>query len=937
MVGFLGHRSGMMPPSTPLSTYRLQLNASFGFDQAAALVPYLAALGISHLYTSPFLKARAGSTHGYDVVDHSALNPELGGEPAFQRLADALAQADIGLILDFVPNHMGVNYADNAWWLDVLEWGPQSPHAAAFDIEWKAHFFRRTGRLLLPILGQSYGEALEQGEIKLRYHAAEGSFSAWYYEHRLPIRPSQYARILRTIVAVARAGASPIGHRLLELATDFQQHGLTRDKAQRLKTALAGIADGDLIERSLEAFRPPARAAPEVTNLHQLLERQHFRLTHWRLAATDLNYRRFFDVSSLAGLRVEDAATFAAIHGLVGRLIASGQLQGLRLDHIDGLLDPAQYCQRLQDFIRARQPTGGTFYLVMEKILGEDEPLPQFSGVAGTTGYEWLNLISRLLVDNRGLPALDQLWHDISHDGRRFDPILQQAKRHVLENILASEFTMLARLLARIAAGHYRTRDYAAARLRAALKLFILNFPVYRTYVTASGASSEDRAVIERALTAARAQWNGADLGIFDFLRATLTLDLIARGESCHSAARVRRFALKVQQFTGPMMAKSLEDTAFYRYHRLIALNEVGGSPAAGAITVADFHARMKDRGARAPHGLTATATHDTKRGEDARARLLCLSEIPADWARAVAAWRAMNAPLVDSSAPSRTPSAAHEYMLYQALLGVWLPGGPDRSLIERMQAFAIKAAREGKEQTSWLDPDDRYEAGLKQFVHDCLDPARSRDFIQSFGDFADRVALMGALNSLAQVTLKGTMPGVPDFYQGTEFWDLSLVDPDNRRPVDFPARAQALRSLTESPDWAALPKTWPDGRIKLALTARLLALRREFAKVFTYGDYRPLDVKGPDSNEIVAFARCRGGDAALVIVARLFNRSTQGGRRWPLRHDWDATVVVDGFSALQPLLTTRPSPPGPELVVSEIFDVLPLTVLRARETRRNN
>jgi (1->4)-alpha-D-glucan 1-alpha-D-glucosylmutase len=938
MVGFLEHRRAMMPPSTPIATYRLQLNARFGFDQAAAIVPYLNALGISHLYASPFLKARAGSGHGYDVVDHNTLNPELGGEPAFRRLTAALAQADMGLILDFVPNHMGVNYADNAWWLDVLEWGPESPHAASFDIDWQAHACRRAGRLLLPILGQPYGEALERGEIELRHDAAEGSFSAWYYEHRLPIRPSHYARILRAVVAATKAGASPTGGRLLALARGFQQHGLTRDAAQRLKNELAGIAAGDVIERGLAAFRPRAPGTPALADLHHLLERQHFRLAHWRLAATDINYRRFFDISSLAGLRAEDAATFTAIHGLVGRLIASRELQGLRLDHIDGLYDPAQYFQRLQDFIRARQPDAGAFYLVMEKILGESEPLPQFYGVAGTTGYEWLNAISRLLLDGRGLPALDRLWRDVSHDDRAFEPILQEGKRLVLENILATEFMALTRLLARIAAGHYRTRDHSASVLRAAFELFILHFPVYRTYTSPAGASPEDRAIIEVALTGARAQWVGADGGIFDFLRAALTLDLIGPGQTGHSAARVRRFALKVQQFTGPMMAKSLEDTAFYRYHRLIALNEVGGNPAAGPISVADFHALMKSRSARVPHGLTATATHDTKRGEDARARLLVLSEIPADWAQAVAAWQAMNAPLIDAAAPSRTPSAAHEYMLYQALLGAWPPGGPgDRSLIERMQAFAIKAAREGKEQTSWLDPDHRYEAGLQRFVHGILDQACSGEFIKSFGGFADRVALMGALNSLAQVTLKTTMPGVPDFYQGTEFWDLSLVDPDNRRPVDFQARARAMQSLPESADWTALAQAWPDGRIKLALTARLLELRQELAQMFINGDYRPLEVEGPHSDEIVAFARCQGGDAVLVIMARLFNRSSDGGRRWPSRHDWDATVSLEGFSALQQVLTTRQLQRAPKLAVSEVFDGLAVAVLRARETHRTN
>jgi (1->4)-alpha-D-glucan 1-alpha-D-glucosylmutase len=700
-----------------------------------------------------------------------------------------------------------------------------------------------------------------------------------------------------------------------------------------LKAALAASAGGDVIARGLEAFAAPGRIAA----LHHLLERQHFRLAHWRLAATELNYRRFFDISSLAGLRVEDAGTFAAVHELVGKLVASGTLQGLRLDHIDGLLDPAQYCQRLQDFIRTRQPAGDALYVVIEKILGEDEALPQFSGVSGTTGYEWLNVISRLLLDGRGLPALDRLWREVSREGRDFNEILLAAKRQVLATILAAEFEALLQLIARIAAGSYRTRDYGAARLRAALELFILHFPVYRTYVTSAGASEADRTVIAQALAAARIGWVGPDDGILDFLHDALTLDLIADARSCHGAARVRRFALKVQQFTGPMMAKSLEDTAFYRYHRLIALNEVGGNPAAGPLPVAGFHALMQQRHAQAPHGLSATATHDTKRGEDARARLLCLAEIPAEWEEAVTAWRNINAPLIDPSAASRTPSAAHEYMLYQALLGAWAPGAwapgataPGGSdLIERLQAFAIKAAREGKEQTSWLDPDDRYEAGLKQFIHDLLDRNRSGPFIDSFGAFAQRVALMGVLNSLTQVTLKATMPGVPDFYQGTELWDLSLVDPDNRRPVDFAARAQALQSMGGSIDWTALAAAWPDGRIKLALTARLLAIRRELAPVFTHGDYRALEVEGPDRHEIVAFARCHGGEAVLVIVGRLFNRSTEGGRQWP--RDWNVVVSVDDFSALQQLLAPPGALQGPRLTVAKLFGALPVAVLRGR------
>jgi (1->4)-alpha-D-glucan 1-alpha-D-glucosylmutase len=685
------------------------------------------------------------------------------------------------------------------------------------------------------------------------------------------------------------------------------------------------------------------RSAPAAANLHRLLERQHFRLAHWGLAATDINYRRFFDISSLAGLRVEDAGTFAAIHGLVAELVARGELQGLRLDHIDGLYDPAQYCERLLDLIRARRPTREPFYVVMEKILGEDEPLPQFPGIAGTTGYEWLNVIARVLLDGRGLVPLDRLWHEVSGNDRTFARILLEAKQYILENILQSELAALARLLARIAAGDYHTRDHSADRLRAALELFVLHFPVYRTYVDPSGAAAADRATIAQALDAARAHWTGADAGIFDFLRGALTLDLSASTAGRHGAARVRRFALKLQQFTGPMMAKSLEDTAFYRYHRLIALNEVGGNPAAGALSVADFHGLMKSRRAQAPHGLTATATHDTKRGEDARARLLCLAEIPDDWAQLVATWRTMNAPLVHACGPARTPTAAHEYMLYQALLGAWVPGGPDAGLIERMESFAIKAAREGKQETSWLDPNEPYEAGLKQFIHDILDRERSRRFIGSFGAFAARISLMGALNSLVQVVLKATMPGVPDFYQGTELWDLSLVDPDNRRPVDFPARERALQSLPEQADWGALAQAWPNGGIKLALTARLLALRRRLPHVLAHGDYRPLAVKGPHRDEIVAYARGHGGDAVIVIVARHFSRATRGGRRWPKPSDWDAAVSVEDYSALQQILTALgpaagPEPAmGPQLAVAAVFDTLPVALLHARETRRQN
>ena len=923
-----------MPPSVPIATYRLQLTPSFGFDDAAAAAPYLKAFGISHLYASPFLKARAGSSHGYDVVDHNALNPELGGEDAFERLCAALAREDIGLILDFVPNHMGIHYADNPWWLDVLEWGPRSPYAASFDIDWQILTGHPRGGVLVPILGRSYGEALEAGEIELRYDAAEGSFSAWYYEHRLPIDPSRYGEILRKVVAEAGAEETPAGRRLIELAARYRgPNNPPRQQAPAFKAELAAVPGGEeVIARGLAAYRPKPGAAGATLALHHLLERQHYRLAHWRLASSEINYRRFFDINSLAGLRVEDAGTFQGVPALVRGLIAQGRLQGLRLDHIDGLRDPHQYFRSLQRLIEVSKPAGGgEFYVVIEKILADRERLPRFAGVAGTTGYEWLNVISRLLVDERGLGPLDETWREASGDRRGFDEILIEAKRRVIANILDSEFTVLTRLLTRIAAGHYRTRDYAAERLRAAFEAFIVHFPIYRTYLTPSGPSREDRAIIETALGKARADWFGPDAGIFDFLRDVLTLDLVGPGRSGYSVARARRFAFKVQQFTGPMMAKSMEDTAFYRYHRLLALNEVGGDPDAGALPIADFHERMRERAAKAPHGLTATATHDTKRGEDARARLLTLSELAGEWAANVREWRELNAGLIDSSGPSPSPSPAHEYMLYQALLGAWPLAGRDASFVERMVAYAVKAAREGKQQTSWLAPNESYEAGLERFLVALLDPVRSQRFIASFDAFARRAALLGALNSLTQVALKSAMPGVPDFYQGTELWDLSLVDPDNRRPVDLGARASLLNSIGETPDWRALAASWPDGRIKMALIRRILALRQQLPHVFTNGGYRPLAVEGAHANEIVAFARVSGRDAVIVACGRSFARATGNGRRWPAGDAWDATLAVEGFSDIGDVLAAGATLTGPKLAVSELFDVLPVALLRAQ------
>jgi (1->4)-alpha-D-glucan 1-alpha-D-glucosylmutase len=915
-----------MPPVTPTATYRVQLTAGFGFGDAAALVPYLRALGISHLYASPFLKARAGSTHGYDIVDHGELNPEFGGEAGFAQLSDQLAQAGMGLILDFVPNHMGIGHSDNHWWLDVLEWGPRSPYAGSFDIEWSTLPYRREGGLLLPILGKSYGETLESGEIVLKYDAGEGSFSAWYYDHRLPIRPNRYGDILKTVVAAADAAAESAARALLDLAGRHPDpNAPTRAQAPAFKAAIAAVDGGAaVIERGLAAYRADSAHPSRAVLLHRLLERQHYRVAFWRVAGSEINYRRFFDVNDLAGIRVEDPRTFHESHELVARLIRDGRLHGLRLDHVDGLHDPVQYARRLQRLIRFGHDEDDRFrrfYVVAEKILAEGEPMPRLPGVAGTTGYDLLNVITRVLLDGSGLPALDRVW--AGHGGRApFEAIVRDAKRRVIETLLSSEFTVLTRLLGRIAAGHFRTRDFTLDRLRAALRSYIVHFPVYRTYISGMSLSDRDRAIIARTIADVRSEWHGADAVVLDFLQEVLTLDIL-RTRSGYSGARVRRFATKVQQLTGPVTAKALEDTAFYRFHRLLALNEVGGEPSLGALAIDAFHERMQVRMREAPAAMSATATHDTKRGEDARTRILALAELTDEWTAAVHSWTDMNAPL----RAGRVPTVAHEYMLYQALIGAWPLAGVDADFIARMQAYAVKAAREGKQETSWLNPNEDYEKALTGFVAAILGTA---GFVDEFSAFARRTALIGALTSLSQLALKVTLPGIPDFYQGTESWDLSLVDPDNRRAVDFAARAAGL-AANATPDWSRLAADWPGGDIKLAMTAKLVDLRAREADLFARGRYVPLATEGRDAGRLIAYARVDGRRAVIVVAGRHVAALSDGGRQWPRAADWEARVRLDQFRLAQDVFTGIVPADGR---AASLFAHVPVAVLHAVRAR---
>lgn len=908
-----------MPRAIPVATYRLQLTKDFDFKQASALVPYLKALGISHLYASPFLAARPGSTHGYDIVDHNRFNPELGGEDGFEEMSAALRDADMGLILDFVPNHMGVGFSENAWWLDVLEWGPKSPHAASFDIDWYGLPYRRQPGVLLPILGEPYGDALRQGRIQIRFDPDAGTFSAWYFDHKLPVNPQRYSEILRTVVAAANAEATSAGQRLLAIAERYREHSSpSYSDAPLLKHALAEARAADVVCKGLAAYRGDTDEGWAL--LHRLLERQAYHLAYWRVAFSAINYRRFFDINDLAGVRPEHPATFHAMHTLVARLIAENKLQGIRLDHIDGLRDPAQYTRRLLELIHRVRPQTKTdgFYILIEKILAADEPVPQFRGVDGTTGYERLNLISDVLLDAEGLPTMERTWREFTGEPASFQKILAAAKSRVLETMLASEFTVLTRALGRIAAGHYSSRDYIPDRLRAALRAYVIEFPIYRTYVTATRTSDQDRRVIKNVISRARRSWTGPDPDIFDFLCDAVTCDL-ARDRG-YSAKRVRDFALKLQQFTGPLMAKSLEDTAFYRYGRLLALNEVGGDPAQPRPGLEHFHLAQIQFLNQERHGLVTTATHDTKRGEDGRMRILALAEMPNDWDQAVHHWAKLNTKFLRRQpSGARAPSAGHEYMLYQTLIGAWPDAGPDGSFRERVKAYALKAAREGKQETSWTNPDADYEAALTDFVAAILDPDQSEAFIRSFSDLAQRTALLGALNSLSQLALKFTLPGVPDLYQGTELWDFSLVDPDNRRPVHYGERGLLL---TQGLNLASASSDWRNGQIKFALSRKLLEIRREHADVFAEGDYAPLKIIGRDSRHIVGYIRRHQSRAIAVVVGRHFGAKTDLGRVWP--HWWDFDIAEDIESHVDLLRDRRVS----AFALKRLFDEMPLAIL---------
>jgi (1->4)-alpha-D-glucan 1-alpha-D-glucosylmutase len=953
----------------PRATYRVQLHSAFGFAAARAIVPYLSALGISHLYCSPFLRARAGSQHGYDIIDHNALNPEIGDRNEFEQLVATLHAHGMGLLIDVVPNHMGVLGADNAWWMDVLENGQASRFAEYFDIDWLSTDPQLTGRVLVPILGDHYGLVLERGELKLSYEPADGRFLLRYYEHVLPLDPTTYPMVLERVLSApgADALAPAVRDAVASLAAALRhlpdRHSTdpaaraerARDKEVH-KATLARLAHenaplAETIETIVALLNGIPQERSSVDDLDALINAQPYRLAYWRVAGDEINYRRFFDINDLAALRMENQDVFEATHRLIFELLAMGKVDGLRIDHPDGLLDPATYFARLQQrYLELARPaaTGGErpLYVVAEKIVAPHEQLPAGWRVHGTTGYRFTNVVMNLLVDAAAKTRLDRAWRAfVGDEALDFATLSYRCRRLVMATSLSGQLTVLAGALFRLARGDRRTRDFTLNLLRQALAEVVACFPVYRTYIV-DQPSAPDLRWIDWAAARARHTSRAADPSVLEFLHAVLSVRA-PDGAPESLRAGYLEFARRLQQFTAPVVAKGVEDTAFYRHHRLVALNEVGGDPDVFGISVSAFHGASRDRVQHWPHTMLSTTTHDTKRSEDVRARLVVISEMPAMWRLAVRRWSRMNRSHRRSVEGRPAPSRNDEYLLYQTLVGTLPHGALDEAALaayrERIVAYMLKAVREAKVHTSWISQNAEYEQALVAFTSEALGRTTGNLFFDDLREAVSTFAWFGGLNTLVMTLLKFTSPGVPDLYQGQETADLSLVDPDNRRPVDFAQRQRDLEVMQEiadqddpAPIVARLCTSPADGRAKTWITWRALQLRRGLPELFSEGDYAGLSVMGPRARHVVAFVRRKGEHVLVVATGRLFAQLEVDRGTLPVGEVWKGTTIaLPSWAhdlALRDALTGRWFESGVQtLELDQLFGLLPFVLLHGQ------
>ena len=952
----------------PRATYRVQLHSEFRFADATKLVPYLSALGISDLYCSPYLRARPGSRHGYDIVDHTMLNPEIGTREDFDALVAALAAHEMSHMCDVVPNHMAIMGRDNAWWMDVLENGPASTYAAFFDIDWHPADPALSGKVLVPVLGDPYGAVLERGELVLSLERASGTFVVDYHEHRFPLDPRECAPIVElALAAVADRIDAEAAHEVQRLVDQLRAlpHRTDADAARiELRRARAPACKGELARLFarhpsfahalgvvVQRFNGTRDVASSFEPLDGLLEAQAFRLAYWRVASDEINYRRFFDVNDLASLRMEDERVFEATHGFLLGLAAEGRIGALRIDHPDGLQDPAAYFSRLQSRYRElaaekrAAATSPSIYVAIEKITAPHEVLPPQWAVDGDTGYRFANEIVSVLADPTVRRRVERVWRSfVAEAARDFEQAAYAGKRGVMRGPLAAGLNRLANVALRLAREDRRTRDFTFSTLREALAETVAWFPVYRTYVSESGVSAQDRRYIDWAVSRARRASRVADPAIFDFIRALL----LAEPSSEVPRSVQRRyldFAMRFQQYTAPVTAKGVEDTSFYTYTELVCLNDVGGDPSVFGLTRRAFHTATAKRARAWPHTMLATSTHDNKRSEDVRARIAVISEMPAAWRLMVRRWSRMNRSRRQLLADGPAPSASDEYLLYQTLIGsfpaTWNVGDPLDTYRERVSDYMVKAAREAKVRTSWLRIDAEYESALNSFVGALLASGTDNRFVDDLRTQVESFAWYGFLNSLTMTLVKLTVPGVPDFYQGNEILDFSLVDPDNRRPVDYAMRRTLLEDVRHvereiaSGDVASLERIFAapyEGRAKLWIVYRMLHHRSRHRALFETGGYVPITASGTYGRNVLAFVRRDEQHGVVVVAGRLFASLGAGVGELPLGERWaDTMLAPDALpegKTVRNLLTDETFAIEGDLSVARVFRHFPGCVL---------
>ncbi|HEX3053095.1 MAG TPA: malto-oligosyltrehalose synthase [Aggregatilineaceae bacterium] len=943
----------------PRATYRFQMNANFTFRDAAALVPYLHELGISDVYLSPILKSRPGSTHGYDICDYTEINPVLGTPDDFDALVAALQERGMSIMLDMVPNHMGVGQVCNTWWMDVLENGPSSVYAHFFDIDWWPVKEELHNKVLLPILEDQFGTVLEAGKFRLAME--EGAFFIYYGETKLPVTPDSYVDMLSLAVENLTALLDAENGQMLELQsiltalrnlpsyTDIDPEHVAERKREKevIKRRLAVLCQTstevqDTINATINDINGVPGSPHSFDRIEILLHQQPYRPAFWRVAADEINYRRFFDINDMAAIHVELPDVFEQVHQLTFQLLAEGKVSSLRIDHPDGMWNPPAYFRDLQTeyltykvrqeleeevdpellheaiqqwFDRYMQDAIATvnwpFYVVVEKILSETEPLPPDWPVFGTTGYDFMTAVNGIFVNSAHEAEFDRLYSTFVGHPMNFKELVYNSKELIMGESLSSEIRSLSRQLERITEASRRYRDFTLSGITAAIRQVMAAMSIYRTYITSpETVSDRDQFYILAAVLDARRRNPSISRLVFNFIRDTLLLRNL-QNFSPDARPSLIAFMMRFQQLTGPVMAKSVEDTAFYIYNRLIALNEVGGHPEQFGSSLDVFHAQNQNRVQYWPQAMLSTSTHDTKRGEDTRARISVLSEIPQEWEQVIHRWSEMNAGFKTIIDESPAPSRNDEYLFYQTILGAWPPGEtmPDDSFRERMVDYMVKAANESKIHSSWINPDEDYIAALSNFVRNVLDREQNPQFLDDYVPFQRRISYFGQFNSLSQTLLKLTSPGVPDIYQGSELWNLNLVDPDNRRPINYDERRERLADLKNRWDdqlalVQELVNTSDTGQIKLYVTSCTLQFRREHEALFTYGDYVPLEVEGNMVDHVCAFSRNHEGDHVAVIVPRLIVGLTHGEERLPLGDVWGDTRLKLPHPRYRNLLT---------------------------------